>query len=173
METLDHTQFLPRGTPVVNKYRMQHGDLDGKVEGSGKEMRITGAWAKDNTVIRRLIRAGFLEEYHLMYGLTLLDLRKSLYGKLGAKSNAVYIAMMGDEPITRGYAARMYEDVTIQITLPVTRIIFRAIQTEVDKAPECHVIQAINVYMRSFEKLVTVTDDVVAIIKAEIEKGVA
>ena len=159
MSEVDQNQWLPRGTPVVNKYRMQHGDLDGKIDGTDKTRRITAAWVRDETIARRLIQTGFLSEYHLEYGNDYMELRNALYGQLDAKGNFSMFLPDGISDSSVRNAERFFRKVQKQIGKTTERIIKRAmvISCSTSCAEVCEEIYA-NVYRKSFETLRAETD---------------
>lgn len=171
-ETLDHTQFLPRKAPVVNRWRMAHGDLAGEIDADTK--RIIHAQVRDDTTVQNLIQRGFLEDYHLYYGLTLLELRNAFLGPLRVKVNAACLEGLLGRGVSRKYAQRMYDDITRQLKLSRVRIIERACNHPYATDPAAQVIAGIEVYRRCFERLERAMDEAVAAVKREIEeKGVA
>lgn len=97
----DQTQWLPRNAPVVNSFRMQHGDLDGRIE-NGK---INSAWSSSKTVIDWMVDSGFLEMHHKAYAMTLMDLRLAYDAKHGITWTKVE---GGAGVLTAGEAAELY-----------------------------------------------------------------
>lgn len=165
-EVIDTTQWLPRNSPVVNAFRMAHGDLDGVINSSGEVMK---ARRRDDTIAQRLIALGYLEDYHFSYGLALLDLQKAFYGRLSAKINSVYLAMLADEGISSRNAAKMYEYITAPLKLFRVRIIERACNEPYYAMSSAET----NAYRECFELLTTLTDEAIKKVKYEIENGLA
>lgn len=170
-ENIDNTQWLDlRKTPLINSYRIAKGDINIRQNGEG---RIIGAESRDETIAFILIQKGFLEQFHLSYGLTLLDLRKAIYSRLEAKSNAIYISMLSDAPVGTRMAERMYDEIIREIKLPIARIIFRACTISYLEDAAVNNIGGLNAYRQSFEKLVKAADEVIEKIKEELQKGLA
>lgn len=160
MSGIDQNQWLPKGTPVVNKHRMQHGDLDGKIEGTDKTKRITAAWAKDCTIARRLISHGFLNEYHMEYGTDYLELRNALYGNLNAKGNFSMFLPAGLSDVSVRNAERLFKRIRNGIGKAHEKIVNRAMTVDCEENYiEVTQERFANVYRKSFDVLRTETDE--------------
>lgn len=159
MSGIDQNQWLPRGTPVVNKYRMQHGDLDGRIGETDKTKRIAEAWVRDETIARRLVQTGFLSEYHLEYGNDYLEMRSAVYGHLDAKGNFSMFLPDGISDISVRNVERFFKKIQKEIGKTTENIVKRAmvISCSTSCAEVCEEMYA-NVYRESFETLRTETD---------------
>lgn len=164
-ETIDTTQWLPRTSPVVNAYRIAQGNIDGHVV----DGRIASLRVVERTIAHILIAEGFLEEYHLSYGLDLIELRNALYGLLNAKTSA-FMFMRGDSSLKRNHAEQVYNQVMQDITLPAYRIIEHACNELARN--EMHIAEK-EVYRKCFEALERSMDSALEKLREDLEKGVA
>ena len=173
---IDVTQWLPRGAAVVNSFRMAQGDLDGHVVTDDRGARITHARTKDITILRNLIERGFLEEFHVWYGTTYMELRNSLYGQLMAKSTMSFLSELAGDPkagISNSNAHRMACEVMREVGLDTGKVIERAYSQPYAGDAAAKFMPGINSYRMAFEKLVSCTDAAIRKVKDEIEKELA
>lgn len=176
-DVIDKSQELDwRKGPLINKHRMAHGDIQGNVTNG----RMMAAWIEDVSIARGLIKKGFIDEYHLAYGLTLLELKNAFLGPLNTK-DAIYalIDNLTGLSLNKRNAVRMYDDIMRQFKMPNMRIIECACNSPypVDKdhpKEDMMPVEQKDAYRTTFDQLVRITDGVIAEIRAEIEKkGVA
>lgn len=182
MDNIDTKEWLPRDVPVINRFRQQHGDLDGIVSGSENDKRITQAWQRDGTIIRVLIIKGFMDEIHLNYALDLLDLKNTTFGALNAKT-AAFMHSPGDASLRRNQAEELYCGIIRRISLSDCRMIESACSTpypydftHLDKygEPEDKMsIEEKNVYRACFQNLMDVFDEELEKIREKLAQGVA
>jgi hypothetical protein len=171
-ETIDMKEWLPRDAPVINPFRLQHGDLDGITRRYGKSVKVVAAWRKDQSILASLIERGFLEDIHRFMGLDLLELRNSVYGPLNAKTTA-YIHSMGDCGLSRGRAETVYYYTIKTLNKNREQVVIHAMESQyADDAAAKHTA-GINAYRESFEVLERSLRDALDHLKELMEKGLA
>ena len=156
-ENIDMSVWInTRSEPLVTSARMAQGDMDIKIA----EGRMMAANIIDNTIIANLIQRGFLGEEHRQCGLDLLDLRRSVYGALGAKTSSM--AMMGGTSLSRSKADHVYAEIRRRLPKGAELIITHAMDAPCSTDAATYVIAGINVYQKTFEALLDITEKVLA-----------
>lgn len=151
---IDSTQWLPRDIPVINKFRESKGDLEGRIEGDGKNTRITAAWSLNKTALDRLMDAGFLEMHHKIYAMSLLDLKRAYDARNGLRWCIVNGAEEAN--LSAGDAANCYDTVCVRIDRNISVHLIRAAEefTNTDMPAE-----EANVFRKWFDRLVEIMDE--------------
>ncbi len=165
-DNIDTTEWLPRNAPVVNPYRLQHGDLQGRVE----DGRITYAEVADTSVLADLIRRGFLEEYHREAAMSFLELRNAFFGPLQHRLNATVLEQITGLPVNRVTARDALDEIMLGLKLFRARIIEHACNVSAGEDAACQTIAGINAYQDCFEMLLKLSDDVWTSIRKEMEE---
>ncbi len=147
-ETIDYSEWLPRGVSIVNKFRADKKDLDGKIEHG----RIARASATDTTIVGYLVNKGFVEPCQRDYGLDLMELRNALFGRLNAKTSA-FMLSIGDCSLKRNQAETIYELVANEMKRAGERIIVHACTIDYEMDAAAKIIQGVGVYVNEFRKL--------------------
>lgn len=163
-ETLDASQYLKRGEPVINSFRASKGDMDGKVSNG----RIAIASVIDKTIVGNLVERGFIESYQKDLALDLMELRNALFGALNAKTSLSLFINGGDKRVSRDDATSIYETVVRAIKRNGERIIVHACTTDYEKDTAAKTINGITVYVQQFNKLTKAMDDAIAGINKDV-----
>jgi hypothetical protein len=125
---IDASQYLPIKAPVITAFRMQHGDLGGRIEGEGENARITAAWSLIVTRMDRLMNLGFLEMHHKVYATSLLDLKRAFDASQGVRW---CIVKGGEEAnLSEGDAASCYKTICARLGWRKAKYLIKACETE-------------------------------------------
>lgn len=160
-ETLDVTQFLPRDISIINRYRADKGDLEGRVEGEGKQQRITAAWSPDVTIMGWMLTRGFLDPHHEVYAMAFMEMRHAWLSKIGYKSNSIFMALrdvMGS--IENHSVSEMYDNVRREMGGDVEKILIQAITLPANSNEAMCNAMCGELYHKKFGQLVDAIDGI-------------
>lgn len=157
-ETIDYTQWISRGAPVVSAFRMQHGDLQGYIKGEGAAKRIAQAWCPDPTIMGWMIEKGFIDEAHRAAALALLELRRAVFGHLDFRFNSAFLSMKEIGEIKEKDVPDIYGAVYSTIKRRGERLVVQAATYIAnDHKNLCNALCA-NIYRVEFEVLLKAMD---------------
>lgn len=141
---IDSTHWLPDNMPIITAERIAKGDLclDGAVI------------ALEPTIIKKLVKAGHLEQWAESYVDTFFELQHAFLSPVRHKANGFYTqGIIHGQSL--GHAASMYIAVTKEIGGEVSNIIEGVIlraKTEMNTAE-------INIYVTAVEVLINAIDN--------------
>lgn len=151
-EAIDTTQWLPRNSPIINPYRAAKGDIDGHlIDG-----RIASVRVVDKNIANTLLHKGFIEDYHMAYGLALMDIIRISRGASLIKANSIYGDVFGGE-LSDNMAGKLMYMLRKKIGSNNIKILERAFNETEDA--DCNTIAGLNAYRNCFELLVKSMDD--------------
>jgi hypothetical protein len=162
-DNIDQSVWInTRKEPLVNHSRMSKGDIDVHiVDGVMGEAKV-----KDSTIAGLLLRRGHIGQEHYHAGLDLLELRKTRYGHLDAKSNFPCFLIGADTRIGKATADEVYSSVMRNLKQGLNgseRIVVFSMTSTAD-IPDV----VISGYVAAFEDLLKVLEKTVADLKNAI-----
>lgn len=145
-ETIDTSQWLPRGYPIITPERLAKGDL--------QPYATVSARVIDTSLLTGLISEGFLEPWHESYITTLLELQNARFSALRGRISSIYIGN-ATFALSRVTASEMYDHILGEIGLDNVRVIEKMFILPNNQKH----ISATDAYMRIVNALVRATDE--------------
>jgi hypothetical protein len=178
MTGIDHTQFLPRETPVVNgEWISKHGIklkyADGIHESSSAWVKVSGgivtqASEKDNSILNYLVTFGFIEICHMDCALSYMELRHAYTSKSSYKSNSIYLSkFITGADISKRDVERVYEYIFSGIGKKAEKLVIYACDEKCDSKSGCQNEPVANAYRKALETLLAASDEIWSTIKQE------
>ncbi len=165
MSEIDTTQWLKRDKPIINSFRLQHGDIRPYQDETG---RIIGASSLVVTILDWFLKNGFLEMHHQAYTMTFLDLKRAHEAGMGLR----WCPVNGREEahLSAGDAQQCYDIICKEIgRKKIPAIVHIAEELAGDNAGICTANVA-AVMRVEFDRLVDIMDNLMQKRKEALEK---
>lgn len=91
IDNVDVTQWLPRDTPIINRFRAAKGDIDGHVV----DGRMVSIQVVDVTIASELLYKRIIENHHYECGISLIELLNAQRAMSGYKKSSIYLEQFG------------------------------------------------------------------------------